>query len=751
MSLMSIRIGVDSGGTFTDFVWTQPDSAGVWSRYSFKLHSTPDDPARAVLEGVERIVFSLVGAALGPPIAAQRSLHDLSDSTVVGKKKAGQDPPLQEKTKSGRGQARPLHIDVIHGTTVATNALLTRSGARVVLLTSAGMEDVLEIGRQDRPLLYDLRPSLPPPLVPRELRLGVHERVGVSESERGAPEVLIALGQAEAQRAARKVKALKPEAVAICLLHSYMYPAHEALLAAALREVLPADVPVFLSSEVDPQPREYERTSTTVIHAYLSRRVDAYLRRLEAGLAGLAARAGIDCRLSVLSSSGGTLSAEQAIARPAELVLSGPAGGVRGAAEVMARAGAAELMARVVGAAEMRPSKTARISAGPTKTRQPTGSFIGLDMGGTSTDVCLGWQGRVALDSGRLIEGLPLRSSRLAVHTIGAGGGSIARRGSGGALLVGPQSAGADPGPAAYGRGQDVTVTDAALLAGRLPTGMRLGADGAGSIRLDARRSGRFLSALAKELKLSGEDCAEGILRIAEQHMAQAVRQVSQARGYDPRACVLLPFGGAGGLCACGVAQQLGITRILVPADAGCLSALGAVLTSPQQTRIVSVMRVIDVWPAPQLRALLAPHKARLEADFRGQASGRIHWGCRALCRYSGQGHELAVDCMPEPGQKNLRVADSFHTEHERQYGYSRPEAPVEVVSLVLSARAEETEAQGVWNLKAQWRYGAGGRALAIGKPVRGPLLLTEPTCTVFVAKGCKAQVDELGNLFLSL
>lgn len=693
---------------------------------------------------MERIVSGLVGADLG-----------------------GAGMPARRARSAGANTRRTMTIDVIHGTTVATNALLTRSGARVVLLTTAGMEDVLEIGRQDRPALYDLHPALPPPLVPRELRLGVQERVGVSETQPGAPEVLIELSAAEAQRAARKVKALKPEAVAVCLLHSYMYPQHEQLLAAALRAVLPADVPVFLSSELDPQPREYERTSTTVIHAYLSREVDAYLRRLEAGLAELGARSGIACRLSVLSSSGGTLTAAQAIARPAELVLSGPAGGVRGAAAVMTRAwlnvegisASGILNAGSVSetlqtwpisssANASRAGTPAPLGGGHGRPPHQTSSFLGLDMGGTSTDVCLGWEGRVALDSGRLIEGMPLRTARLAVHTIGAGGGSLARVGSGGALLVGPQSAGADPGPAAYGRGEGVTVTDAALLTGRLPDGLLLGT---GSIiRLDASRAAKYLSALARELKLNAAACADGILRIAEQHMAQAVRQVSQARGYDPRACVLLPFGGAGGLCACGVAEQLGITRILVPADAGCLSALGALLTSPEQTRIINVLRVVDSWPAKELRELLAGPKAELQEEFRTFSSRRVQWSCRALCRYSGQGHELSIPCSPEY-ENRVRVAEYFHSEHQRQYGYSRKDAPVEVVSLVLSGRAEEPAPPGAWDFEARWINAANGKPLAVGRAVRGPLLVTEPSCTVFVAAGWKAQVDGLGNLLLFL
>jgi N-methylhydantoinase A len=622
-----MRIGVDSGGTFTDFAW----NGGV-----LKLPSTPDDPAQAILVGVKQIL-------------------------------------------AAHSDVDPREVKIVHGTTVATNALLTRSGGRVALVTTAGFEDVLEIGRQDRPELYDLHPTLPPPLVPRELRLGVAERIGVDG------EVLEPLLPETIARLTARVRKLKLDAVAVCLLHSYAHPVHEQQLAVALYEALPK-LPVFLSADVDPQPREYERTSTTVIHAYLATKVRRYLDELATQLPG---------SLTILTSNGGTVSAEQAIQRPADLVLSGPAGGVVGSAQFASLCGVKH--------------------------------FIGLDMGGTSTDVCLGWHGKVAEDSGRNVVGVPLRVPRLAVHTVGAGGGSIARVGLGGTLLVGPESAGAVPGPAAYGKGELPTVTDADIVLGRIAS------ESFGGVKLSAAKARRAVGRLAKQLGLSTQECAEGIVRIADQRMAHAAAEVTQARGYDPRQCVLIPFGGAGPLHACGIAAHLGITRILIPPAAGVLSAIGAAGTVARRDQTVSIMRLLDENSVRHCHQLAAQVAGQLNIEF-----SKPHLIRRVLnCRYSGQSFELGVAL--NAGDKAYRLAGRFAVEHRRTYGFDRAGGHLEIVSMLVTVLGDSK--QHIQPPVGQW--------LSLPKSARGPLSWAEATCSVHVAAGWKWQQRSVRSLEL--
>jgi N-methylhydantoinase A len=620
-----MRIGVDSGGTFTDFAW----DGGV-----LKLPSTPHDPAEAIVGGIKQI------------LAAQ---------------------PLVD----------PLTIEIMHGSTVATNALLTRSGARVALLTTAGFEDVIEIGRQDRPELYDLHPQLPPPLVPRDLRVGVRERIAVNG------QVLEPLTEEEVETTIEAIRRLQPVAVAICLLHSYAHPQHEQQLGNALRNSL--ELPVFLSSELDPEPREYERTSTTVIHAYLAAKVQRYLRELEVRLTTA------PC---VLTSNGGLATIAQAAARPADLVLSGPAGGVIGAARIAALAGVR--------------------------------SFIGLDMGGTSTDVCLGWNGAVAEDSGRDVTGLQLRVSRLAVHTVGAGGGSIARVGLGGTLLVGPESAGADPGPAAYGQGELPTVTDADIVLGRITE------DEFGGIKLSLNQAHQSIERLGKQLGLSAIECAKGIIAIADQRMAHAAAEISQARGYDPRRCTLIPFGGAGPLHACGVAAQLGITRILIPPAAGVLSAIGAAVTAPRKDATASLLRVLD---KAALEVILELQR-QLTRELRRQLAPPLRFTVTLHCRYAGQSFELPVAFKRSHSAE--QVATRFYREHRRVNGYWRVGEPIEVVTLQVTANGADIRQMP--NPGQQWR----------GLPARsavGPVAWSESTCSVYVAAGWRWHRRDHGGL----
>lgn len=644
-----VRIGVDSGGTFTDFAWVQPGADGGWRRHELKLASTPRNPAEAVVEGVERILAGLRHGCL--PAGALRQ------------------------------------VDLIHGTTVATNALLTRNGSRVALVTTAGFEDVLEIGRQDRPDMYALHPQVAAPLVRRELRFGLRERLDYEGR------VLLAPNAAEIQRCINWIRRSRPQAVAICLLHSYANAAQEAALASAIRGALPG-LPVFLSSALDPWPREYERTSTTVIHAYLSAVLSSYVASLAAGLPP-------NCRLRLVASNGGTVSAEEALRRPADLVLSGPAAGAHAAALVAERSG--------------------------------LDHFIGFDMGGTSTDVCYGARpasaaaGWVGEDQGRAVAGFPLRLPRLAVHTVGAGGGSIARLGLGGALLVGPESAGANPGPAAYGVGGFVTVTDADIVLGRLPKSTLLG----GHRRLDAARSRRLLGLLAEEARLTARSCAAGIVELAGLAMAGAVGEVTQRRGIDPRAATLIPFGGAGGMHACDVAAQLGIRRLLFPSGAGCLSAFGALLSRSRRDAGIAVLRSLAEWPQAERESLLRALQAEAVQAVEGRAALRF----TLHCRYPGQSFELAVPTGLR--ESKARIAQRFHQVHEQVYGYTLPAEEVEVVAAQAAAAGPQPRVVGAWDPAEPSHQGK----------AEGPATLTRVGDTIRLERGWAGNWDAAGNL----
>jgi N-methylhydantoinase A/oxoprolinase/acetone carboxylase beta subunit len=607
-----MRVGVDTGGTFTDVVAANGEIR--------KLLSTPADPAAAVAAGI-----------------------------------AG------------------LDVDSLaHGTTVATNALLERRGATVALVTSAGFGDVIEIGRQDRPSLYDPFIDRPPPLVDREHRYEVGGRLGADGAE------LEPLDVSSLPEIAEEV-----DEVAVCLLHSDLDPRHEQALTDAL---VATGRRVSCSSAVSPEFREYECTVTTVVNAYLRPACEDYLGRI----AELAAEA------LVMTSAGGLVPVSLAADRPAALLLSGPAGGVLAGAAAAAAAGFPDA--------------------------------VTFDMGGTSTDVCLVLDGAPAPAAQRTVGGFPVRLPSLDIHTIGAGGGSIARIDTGGALVVGPESAGASPGPACYGLGgKEPTVTDADLVVGHLPFDAVL--PGLGPVDIDA--------ALAA-LDGAGVD-AEGVVAVVDAAMVQAVRAVTVARGVDPRGLALIAFGGAGPMHACAVADALGMAAVVVPARAGVLSAVG-ILTARRQADLVRS------WPAPldhdglaQARYDLARAAARAVLDLPDEVHARVlieagtnlasvavQDGPRVVvelsvdCRYRGQSHELTV----------ATPAD-FAEEHQRRNGFSRADAPVEVVALRASARLPAPLALE-------------GLPTAAGPPRRpavGPTLLAEADCTVWVAEGWRAEV----------
>jgi N-methylhydantoinase A len=617
-----------------------------------KVRSTPADPARAVSDGLRRLV----------PGAAPR-----------------------------------LH----YGSTVATNALLERRGARVVLLTTRGFEDLLEIGRQTRPELYDLEPRRPEPLVPAARRIGLPERVLVDGR------IEQSLDRRAVARAVADVRRSHAEAVAICFLHSYQNPAHEVRLLRALRG---SGLHVTASHRLLREYREYERLATTVVNAYVGPLMAAHLRRL-----GIAARGG----LRVMQSNGGLVGGATAAAEPVRTVLSGPAGGVAGASDRARRAG----FDRVVT----------------------------LDMGGTSTDVSL-VDGTAAYRSETTVAGMPVRVPAVDIHTVGAGGGSLARIDAGGALRVGPESAGADPGPACYGRGMRPTVTDANLVLGRLVETEFLG----GGMRLDAARARLALTAIARQLGRSLEAAAAGVVAVVTAAMERALRVITVERGHDPRDFVLVAFGGAGGLHAADLARSLGMRRVYVPRHPGLLSAWGVLSAEVMRDASRTLRRVSP----PQavldrgFRDLEAPLRRALGRD--GVDRPRLD---RLLdVRYAGQSYEVTVPYAP-------RWPADFHTRHRRLFGHAAPDRPLEVVTLRVRARGErlrlppERAPRGTAARPATRRVYFDGRAmsatvyrrdeLSAGRRLRGPAVICEYSATTLVPPGWRLLVEPLGGLVL--
>jgi N-methylhydantoinase A len=695
------RIGIDTGGTFTDFIWV--DEAG-----QLRLHkepSTPDDPSRAVLAGL---------AAGGAPAAA----------------------------------------DVVHGSTVATNALLQRRGVPTALIATAGFADVLAIGRQDRPDLYALVPQKPPPLVPRAWRFEVRERVGADG------QVVTPLDEASLAEVVERVAAAGVESVAVCLLFSFLRPEHEQRVGAAIRARLPG-IHVSLSSDILPEYREYERTATTVINATVAPLMGRYLARLAERLAPR--------RLAVMQSNGGVISAALAGAQAARTALSGPAGGVVGARFVAGAAGPG--------------------GAGYT-------DLITFDMGGTSTDVAL-CAGRMPTTTEGSIAGLPLRLPLIDIHTVGAGGGSLAYLDAGGALQVGPQSAGAHPGPACYHADYDawraeegarfqvpgkepsslapgtwplvpgpfVTVTDANLVLRRLDANRFLG----GQMALHKATALAAVGALAAEMGATVEGAALAIVRVANAAMERAIRRVSVQRGHDPRRFTLMAFGGGGPLHACELAEALGIPRVLVPPTPGVLSALGMLAAAPtrdySQTAIRPIADLTNLW----LNTAFAPLATRAADEMAAEGHDAAALTLRRALdlRYVGQSHELAV--AVGLGDGAAEIAAAFHAAHAARYGYARPEAAVELVTLRLSAVAAHTPPSLPHEVAGAADAGAArvGRAgvwfadgvhdtilyerdrLRAGQRFDGPAVVYQYDTTTLVAPGWSAWVDERLNLIV--
>jgi N-methylhydantoinase A len=608
-----------------------------------------------------------------------------------------------------RAGARAGQVEQLtHGMTVGTNALLEERGARTALVATGGFADLLDIGRQARPSLYRPCQAPPAPLDDRELRVEVAERVGASG-------VVEELAEEEIERVVAELSGSGAESIAICLLFSFAEPEHERLLAAALREALPG-VHVSASHEVLPAFREYERCSTTVIDAYLSPLLDRYISRLaeacrERGLA----------EPLVMRSSGGTASAAEAASSGAWSVLSGPAGGAVGAA----------LLARLSG--------------------DGRGDAIGIDMGGTSCDVCVVDGGEVRRTRSREIDGRPIQLPMVDVHTVGAGGGSIGWRDPGGALRVGPQSAGADPGPACYGHGgTEPTVTDANLMLGFLAPDTTL----AGGVELDPEAAERAVSGLGERLGLDPVATAEGIVRIANQEMVRALRVVTVERGVDPRGYALMPFGGAGPMHAAALAGELEISRILCPRASGVLSALGLIAAGRRRDTAHTVLLSGDELSGERLAREV---EALAEAPPEGPegASIEVVYGLR----YRGQTFELEV---PGPARPNVaELAEAFAEQHEARYGYRDDEAGLELVDVRVAevapgpeprpraaAEAEPAELRRPARFDGSWLE---ARVLR-GEPpaglrAEGPCVFELPEATLVLPPGWRAEVRDTGTI----
>src|SRR6266850_2969891 len=663
----ALYVAVDTGGTFTDCVWLEGERLRI-----LKVFSTPADPSQAI------------AAALNTIAAGKTSLT------------------------------------LLHGTTVGTNTLLERKGARVALVTTEGFTDVIEIGRQARPKLYDFFFDRIEPLVPAELRFGIDERTAADG------EILRKPSDSELARVAAEVRQARPEAIAISFLFCFANPQNEQRAATAFSQL---QLPLSLAHVILPEFREYERTSTVVVNAYLQPVMERYLERLTSRMAEPGTRG----RIFVMQSSGGITALESAAAQPVRTVLSGPAGGVVGAAAMARRSGFDRI--------------------------------ISFDMGGTSTDVSL-LEGEPRPASEGEIAGLPVRVPMLDIHTVGAGGGSIARFDAAGALRVGPGSAGAEPGPICYGRGQQPTVTDANLLLGRIRAENFLG----GKFQLDSERTGRVVSEwLSKQgTRLSLQQFASGVVRVVNATMEKAIRVVSIERGYDPRDFTLVAFGGAGGLHACELAQGLGIPRVIVPVLPGALSAYGILVSDIVKDYSRTVLWTVDGARGLNEKALAAEFKAleksaRHDFEREGWRAGRAVGIRRSLdLRYGGQGFELNV---PLQGVSVGRVLNDFHLEHQRRYGYSHRDRGIEIVTVRLRAMLPSTVKAGSLPKRKiagtqkvrSIEVGIGERfiraelrdraELSANRSYRGPAVITEYSETTVVLPGMQYQVDRAGNL----
>jgi N-methylhydantoinase A len=686
-----VRIAIDTGGTFTDCVWKDSNTGHL---RTLKLFSTPKDPSEAILDGVRKI-------------------------------------------------APEGNYVLLHGTTVGTNSLLERKGARTALITTAGFEDAIEIGRQARPKLYDFFFERVEPLVPKELRFGVNERTDL------AGEILDAPEWEELERLRKDVAAVNPESIAISLLFCFTNPKNEQAVAAVLKTL---GIPLSISHEILREFREYERTSTVMINAYLQPVMQRYLETLERNSREHFGTLNPGSRLSqstspgnmkspgrepeaprifVMQSSGGITALSAAAREPVRTVLSGPAGGVVGALASARASGFRDI--------------------------------ISFDMGGTSTDVSL-LEGEIRTANDAQIAGLPIGVPMIDIHTVGAGGGSLARFDAAGALRVGPESAGADPGPICYGRGTQPTVTDANLLLGRLQPDRFLG----GEFALDLERTQRITQEWLKGQgsTLSLEQLAAGIVRVVNSSMEKAIRVVSIERGRDPRRFALLGFGGAGGLHACALAEALRIPHVIIPQMPGALSAVGILSSDLVKDYSRTVLwRVSRKLPRPSLQQEFASLKKKAAADFREEHwTGKPEYHASFDLRYRGQGYELNLPLSEH-------ALHEFECEHHRRYGHTHPGREIEIVTLRLRATlktpaisAKRFASNRNWGLslsskrahvffdekRARANVYARER-LRFEKQYCGPAIVTEYSATTVIPPGKPFRLDRANNLVISL
>ena len=676
---MAQVIGIDIGGTFVDVVIAS--EAGV--RIA-KEPSTPGEPALGVLRALDRLI--------------------------------------------GAGSIVPREVrGLAHGCTVATNALLEGKWARTALLTTRGFRDVLEIGRQNRDSLYDLGAARSPVMVPRDLRLEVTERVNSSG------DVEVPLDVAELRKLAERLRGADVAAVAVVFLFSYLRPEHERVARDVLSGLL--GVPVVLSSDVLPEIREYERTSTTVISAALRPVIGAYLAALEQG----GTERGLPRAWRIMQSSGAVTTLARAQEQPASLLLSGPAGGVQGA--------------RAVGAA------------------MGERNLITMDMGGTSCDVALITDGAIERTRSGVVGSYPVALPMVSVHTIGAGGGSVAWVDRGGALRVGPESMGASPGPACYGRGGRATVTDAHLVLGHLVADQALG----GLPPLDALAARRAISGdVGQKLGLSAERASLGILEVADAAMERAIRVVTVERGRDPRDYVLLAFGGAGPLHGASIARRLGIRRVLVPRTAGVLSAFGLVVAETGHDVSQSVVARFDGFDAAKVGRTVDALRARGMATLRAEGirEDEMQFHASADVRYLGQAHELTVPLETAGDEVDLvALRRAFEEAHVARYGHGSPSEEAELVTVRLRAQGPPLFGAAKMGAAGQekgglvdrphdiWFDAAGptlGRvqsrsSMVCGEGFRGPLVIVGEDSTILVPPAARGRSDADGHMTLEV
>lgn len=652
-------IGVDTGGTFTDLIY---QDGVTWSVY--KLLSTPHNPAEAVLEGLAAV--------------------------------------------SGEGARQ-----IVHGSTVATNAILERKGVRTALITNTGFTDIMTIGRQNRSQLYELCYRREPPIVPAQLCLGVPGRILNTGEEYEA------FDQDSARAVVERLRDLEVESVAVSFLFSFANPAHEKKMAEHIGGL---GLPVSLSHQILAEFREFERTSTTVINAYVSPKMHRYISFLQERLETLDS-------LRIMQSNGGSISAETAMNESVRTILSGPAGGVVGAYETGRRAGFEKL--------------------------------ITFDMGGTSTDVSL-IDGALSMTLESAISGYPVKSPMIDIHTVGAGGGSIAGVDSGGSLKVGPESAGADPGPICYGKGDRITVTDANLFLGRLVPENFLG----GAMRLHPARLGEPFHRMSQALSLEPEELAEGILTVANANMERAIRVISVERGFDPREFALFSFGGAGGLHAAYLARNLNIPQVVVPRNPGILSAIGMLMADVIKDYSHTVMLAAEETDLSTLLSRFQPLAERGTEDLilEGIDRDRVVLERFLDMRYEGQSYEIITPFSDD-------LIEVFHALHEKTYGY-RNDRPVQIVNLRVRARGEphkpgfdEMPAAGtepppqallgernvVFSGQSMLTRVFERKELQVGNRIPGPSIVVEYSSTTVVPPFARGRVDAYGNLVLTI